>query len=145
METSNSNILATGRIGKLILKLALLVAQIFPRALIGIFGAANESVYYTGFAVRSFRVYLSMLVLACLNKATFIFLQAMGKALASTVLSMVREVVFGVGFALVLPLFFGLDGVLYSMPVSDLLTAVISAVLIACTYRELSHREIQPV
>ncbi len=145
METSNSNILATGRIGKLILKLALLVAQIFPRALIGIFGAANESVYYTGFAVRSFRVYLSMLVLACLNKATFIFLQAMGKALASTVLSMVREVVFGVGFALVLPLFFGLDGVLYSMPASDILTAVISAVLIACTYRELSHREIQPV
>lgn len=145
METSNQNILATGRIGKLILKLALLVAQIFPRALIGIFGAANESVYYTGFAVRSFRVYLSMPVLACLNKATFIFLQAMGKALASTVLSMVREVVFGVGFALVLPLFFGLDGVLYSMPASDLLTAVISAVLIACTYRELSHREIQPV
>lgn len=145
METSNSNILATGRIGKLILKLALLVAQIFPRALIGIFGAANESVYYTGFAVRSFRVYLSMPVLACLNKATFIFLQAMGKALASTVLSMVREVVFDVGFALVLPLFFGLDGVLYSMPASDILTAVISAVLIACTYRELSHREIQPV
>ena len=145
METSNSNILANGRIGKLILKLALLVAQIFPRALIGIFGAANESVYYTGFAVRSFRVYLSMLVLACLNKATFIFLQAMGKALASTVLSMVREVVFGVGFALVLPLFFGLDGVLYSMPASDIITAVISAVLIACTYRELSHREIQPV
>lgn len=145
METSNQNILATGRIGKLILKLALWVAQIFPRALIGIFGAANESVYYTGFAVRSFRVYLSMLVLACLNKATFIFLQAMGKALASTALSMVREVVFGVGFALVLPLFFGLDGVLYSMPASDLLTAVISAVLIACTYRELSHREIQPV
>lgn len=145
METSNQNILATGRIGKLILKLALWVAQIFPRALIGIFGAANESVYYTGFAVRSFRVYLSMPVLACLNKATFIFLQAMGKALASTVLSMVREVVFGVGFALVLPLFFGLDGVLYSMPASDLLAAVISAVLIACTYRELSHREIQPV
>ena len=145
METSNQNILATGRIGKLILKLALLVAQIFPRALIGIFGAANESVYYTGFAVRSFRVYLSMLVLACLNKATFIFLQAMGKALASTVLSMVREVVFGVGFALVLPLFFGFDGVLYSMPVSDVLTALISAGLIACTYRELSHREIQPV
>lgn len=58
---------------------------------------------------------------------------------------MVREVVFGVGFALVLPLFFGLDGVLYSMPASDLLTAVISAVLIACTYRELSHRETQPV
>ena len=62
------------------------------------------------------------MVLACVNKACFIFLQAVGKALASTLLSMFREVVFGVGFALLLPVFFGLDGVLYSMPVSDVLT-----------------------
>jgi Na+-driven multidrug efflux pump len=78
-----------------------------------------------------------MIVLACVNKATFIFLQAMGKAVASTVLSMIREIVFGVGFALLLPHFFGLDGVLYSMPVSDVLTAVVSAVIIARTYKEL--------
>ena len=44
----------------------------------------------------------------------------------------------GVGFALLLPIFFGLDGVLYSMPVSDALTAVISAVLIVKTYKQLS-------
>ena len=77
-----------------------------------------------------------MIVLACVNKATFIFMQAMGKAVESALLSMVREIVFGVGFALLLPVFFGLDGVLYSMPVSDILTAVISAVLIAGTYRQ---------
>lgn len=52
----------------------------------------------------------------------------------STVLSMVREVVFGVGFALLLPLFFGLDGVLYSMPVSDILTFLVSAAVIRYTY-----------
>lgn len=62
----------------------------------------------------------------------------MGKAVSSTMLSMVREIVFGVGFALVLPVFFGLDGVLYSMPASDLLTAVLSAIVIALTYRELN-------
>ena len=73
----------------------------------------------------------------CVNKACFIFLQAMGKAAASTALSMVREIVFGVGFALLLPLFFGLDGVLYSMPVSDLLTFIISAIAIVHTYRTL--------
>ena len=50
---------------------------------------------------------------------------------------MFREVVFGVGFALLLPVFFGLNGVLYSMPVSDVLTFVISAVMIVTTYREL--------
>lgn len=44
-----------------------------------------------------------MMIFACVNKACFIFLQAMGKAAASTALSMIREIVFGVGFALTLP------------------------------------------
>ena len=54
---------------------------------------------------------------------------------------MVREIVFGVGFALILPLFFGLDGVLYSMPVSDVLTAVLSAIIIFRTYKKLGKAE----
>ena len=82
-----------------------------------------------------------MIILACVNKACFIFLQAMGRAAESTALSMVREVVFGVGFALLLPRFFGLDGVLYSMPVSDLLAFCVAAVLIRGTYRRLSGPE----
>ena len=103
--------------------IALVLAECFPRQLIAIFGAANESSYYTDFAIKAFRTYLCMMVLACVNKACFIFLQAVGKALASTLLSMFREVVFGV---------------LYSMPVSDILTFIISAIIIAKTYRELN-------
>ena len=122
---------------------ALVLAEGFPRQLIAIFGAANESSYYTAFAVKAFRTYLCMMILACVNKACFIFLQAVGKALASTLLSMFREVVFGVGFALLLPVFFGLDGVLYSMPVSDILTFVISAIIIMKTYREWNVEGVQ--
>ncbi len=118
-----------------------ILVEFFPGAIINIFGAANESVYYTEFALKAFRTYLVFIVLACVNKAAFIFLQAMGKAVVSTMLSMVREIVFGVGFALVLPIFFGLDGVLYSMPASDLLTAVLSAVVIFITYRELNKKD----
>ena len=117
--------------------IALVIVEFFPRGLISIFGAANESPYYTSFAVRAFRIYLCLMPLACVNKATFIYLQSLGKAMLSTLLSMVREVVFGVGFALLLPLFFGLDGVLYSMPVSDALTFVISVIAIASTVRTL--------
>ena len=117
--------------------LAFLLVEIFHRALISIFGAANESQYYTEFAIKTFRIYLCMIILACVNKSCFIFLQAMGKALASTVLSMIREVVFGVGFALLLPVRFGLDGVLFSMPVSDVLTFVVAVFFICRTYRQL--------
>lgn len=121
---------------------SLIIVEGLPRQLIAIFGAAGESVYYTEFAVRAFRVYLCMIVLACINKAAFIFLQAMGKAFASTVLSMIREVVFGVGLALLLPLFFGLDGVLYSMPAADILTFLASAVVIGSTWHFLSRNDI---
>ena len=121
--------------------IALIIVEVFPLALINIFGASNESAYYTDFAVKAFRIYLCMIIFACINKAAFIFLQAMGKAVASTLLSMVREIVFGVGFALLLPIFFGLDGVLYSMPVSDILTAIISAIVIAVTYKELNKNQ----
>lgn len=117
---------------------ALLIVELLPGQLINIFGAANESTYYTDFAVKAFRIYLCMMVFACVNKACFIFLQAMGKAVSSTVLSMIREIVFGVGFALLLPVFFGLDGVLYSMPLSDLLTFAIAVYLIVKTYKELN-------
>ena len=98
------------------------------------------------FAVRAFRIYLCMIILACVNKATFIFSQAMGKAVESTMLSMAREIVFGVGFALVLPRFWRLDGVLYSMPAADVLTAVISTIIILKTYRQLNQteRELNP-
>lgn len=119
--------------------IALIMVEIFPHRLIGIFGAANESSYYTDFAVKAFRIYLCMIVLACVNKACFIFLQAMGKAAESTVLSMIREVVFGVGFALLLPIFIGLDGVLWSMPLSDILTFAVSLFLICKTYRQLKQ------
>ena len=116
---------------------ALLIVELLPRQLIGIFGAANESVYYTEYAVKCFRIYLCMMILATVNKGTFIYLQSLGKAFASTALSMVREVLFGVGFALLLPLWFGLDGVLYSMPVADALTFVISLAVIARTLPSL--------
>ena len=124
--------------------IALLIVELMPEKLIAVFGAANESIYYTEFAVCSFRIYLCMMVFATVNKGTFIYLQSLGKALASTLISMIREVVFGVGFALLLPVFFGLDGVLYSMPVSDALTFVIAAFVIRSTLRELSDSPAQP-
>ena len=117
--------------------IALLVVELLPDQVMLLFGAQNESIHYTLFARRCFRVYLSMIVLACINKGTFIFLQSLGKAAASTLLSMAREIVFGVGLVLLLPQFFQLDGVMYSMPAADVLTAILSAVVLVRTYRSL--------
>lgn len=124
---------------------SLLIAELMPQQLIALFGASHESSYYTEFAIKSFRTYLCMMILATVNKGTFIYLQSLGKAKESTIISMVREVVFGVGFALILPLFFDLDGVLYSMPVSDFFTFIIAVYFILKVYKELDAKIASPV
>ena len=120
---------------------ALLIVEFFPGQLISIFGAANESEYYTQFAIKAFRVYLCLMPFATVNKGTFIYLQSIGRAGQSSMLSFLREVVFGVGFALLLPRFFQLDGVLYSMPVSDLLTFILAVVLIRGIMKALAAQQ----
>ncbi|MCI5700846.1 MAG: MATE family efflux transporter [Lachnospiraceae bacterium] len=120
---------------------ALLIVEFFPNQLIGIFGAQNESAYYTAFAVKSFRIYLCMMILATVNKGTFIYLQALGKALESTIISLTREIVFGVAFPIILPIFFGLDGLLYSFPAADILTFLIAGFIIRRMFRGLSQKE----
>ena len=116
---------------------ATLIVELFPRQLIGIFGAGNESAYYTSFAIKCFRVYLCMMILAMVNKGTFIYLQALGKALLSTIISMTREIILGVALPIILPVFFGLDGLLYSFPTADILTFLIAFVIIRHTYHQL--------
>lgn len=117
--------------------IALVIVECFPLQIAGLFGAANESAYYAEFAVKCFRIYLCMMILATVNKGTFIFLQALGKAVASTVVSLTREILFGVFLPILMPIFLGLDGLLWSFPVADLLTFVIALFFIRQTYREL--------
>lgn len=124
--------------------IALFIVECFPLQIANLFGAANESAYYTEFAIRCFRIYLCMLPLATVNKGTFIYLQALGKALASTIVTMTREIIFGVFLPILMPIFMGLDGLLWSFPVADILTFLIAAFFIRQTFREL-HEEPQAV
>ena len=121
--------------------IAFVIAEVFPAEIAELFGASSESEYYLNFTVRSFRVYLCLIVFACVNKAAFIFIQAMGKAWTSAGLSVVREVIFGAGLTVLMPMFMGLDGVLWSMPASDALTFIVSVIVIVMIYRQLSSED----
>ena len=123
---------------------ALLIAEVFPLPIAMLFGAANESAYYADFTVKCFRIYLCLMPLATLNKGTFIYLQALGKALASTAVSLTREIIFGDFLYITLPIFFGLDGLLWSFPAADLLTFLLAVFFIRRTYRELSAGNVCP-
>lgn len=125
--------------------IALIIVECFPLEIAKLFGAANESAYYADFAVKCFRIYLCMMMLATLNKGTFIYLQALGKAVASTIISLTREIIFGVFLPIVMPIFMGLDGLLWSFPVADILTFAIALSFIVRTFKELSSASEQKI
>lgn len=121
---------------------ALAVIELFPNPLINLFGAKGESEYYREFAIRSFRIFLCMLSIATINKGTFIYLQSLGKAKESTLLSLFREIILGVALVVILPMFFGLDGVLLSMPASEIITFVAAIFIILNTYHSLQETSV---
>lgn len=117
---------------------AMIIFESLPLPLINLFGAKNESIHYTDFAVRCIRLFLCTIVISCINKGTFIYLQAMGRPLASTLLSLMREVVFGVGLVILLPIWFKLDGLLYFMALSDVLTFIATIFVLIFTFKRLN-------
>lgn len=118
---------------------ATLIFLLFPYQLITIFGANNESIYYTQFAVKCIRIFLCVLPLACINKGMLVFQQSLGNAKQATTLSVMREIVFGVGLPILLPIFWGLNGILYFMLVADVMTFVVSVFLMVQTRQVLGH------
>lgn len=115
---------------------------VFPRQLAMLFGAANESVYYMDFSIKCIRLFLCTSVLACVNKGAALFLQSLGKAKESTALSMLREIALGVSLPLILPIFFGLDGILFFMAVADVVTFAATAVILTRLDKRLHAQQI---
>lgn len=64
-------------------------------------------------------------------------MQALGNALGSTLLSLLREPVCGVGLVLILPIWFGLDGLLHFMPISDVVTLADAFFVLFAVVRQL--------
>ncbi|MGN0968258.1 MAG: MATE family efflux transporter [Oscillospiraceae bacterium] len=118
----------------------------FPYQLTSLFGggsaadpAVNEA--YLTYAVKFMRVFMCCLILSCCNKGHAIFQQAIGRATTATVLSMMREVVFGVSMPLIMPIFFGLDGIPWFMPVSDVVATVVAVCVMIYTVRMLRGKQ----
>ncbi len=96
--------------------------EFFPLQIIGIFG--SESALYNEYAVLSFRIFLSTILLCCIQKSTSIFLQALGRPFLSMGLSLLRDFVISVPLVLILPQYLGITGPLYSAPAADIISFI---------------------
>lgn len=108
--------------------------QFFPRQIISVFGTGDA--LYFEFAVRFMRIFLFMVLVNGVQLISSNFFAAIGKPIKGVILSLTRQVFFLVPLLLILPLFFGIDGILFAGPIADSVAFVTTIVLIS---RELNH------
>lgn len=122
--------------------IALITFELFPTQIVSIFGSGDA--LYMEFATLTMRIYLSGIVFTCIQKGCGSFMQAVGKPIFSATMSLVREVVHIV-LIIVLPVHFGIMGILYSAPICDIAAIIVTGILTFRLIRHLSVREIEPM
>lgn len=121
-----------------IMFVALFVFQVFPEAIINIFG--QESELYMEFAVKCFRIYLLACFMIPCGMVIGIFFQAIGKPVPAMALSLSRQIVFLIPAMFLLGGAFGIDGLLWSGPVSDTLSGVVSVAAVAAYWKKIFRK-----
>ncbi len=109
--------------------------QIFPHQIISLFGKGNKE-YYT-FAENYFHIFLFFTFLNFLQPITSNFFTAIGKPKGGVFLSMTRQILFLLPLIAILPLFFGIDGIMYAGPVADLMAAVCAILMVSHEFKAL--------
>lgn len=115
---------------------AFFMFQIFPRPIIALFGDGTEEYY--AFAISYFRVFLFFTFLNFIQPITSNCFTAIGKPKKGMFLSLTRQILFLLPLIVLLPLIFGIDGILYAGPIADGMAGVVALWMIV---RELGQEQ----
>lgn len=113
--------------------------QFFPEYIIAIFGSSDNS--YIEFAMSTMRIFLSMIMLNGVQMTISNYFSAIGKPIKGVILSMIRQVILIIPLMLILPKYFGLNGVLYAAPITDFTAFVLAAILIIIEFRDAGYKK----
>ena len=117
-----------------------------PRPVAGIFGTPtnipNPEDYWI-FAEKTFRIFLSFVTFTCIIKMTSIFFQAVGKPIQAIVSSMIRDIVCFIPLILILPRFFGIEGILFAAPAADFIAMIAAASLTAVFFKSIKESSVK--
>ena len=102
-----------------------------------IFGSNGDG--FMDFAVSCMRLFLGGVFTAGFQIISTSYFQATGQPLKASLLSMLRQLILLLPLLFLLPLWFGIYGILYAGMVSDLVSASIVAVFIVKEMKKLNN------
>lgn len=109
--------------------------QFAPGWLLGLFGEGSPE--YFEFGIKTFRVMLFFTWLNFLQPITSTFFTSIGKSIKGVFLSMTRQIIFLLPLILLLPRFWGIEGILLSGPVADLLAAIAAVWMVFVEFKKM--------
>lgn len=116
---------------------ALLAFQLFPRQITSIFGSGD--VLYYDFAQQYLRIYLMMVVLFGAQPLTINYFSGTGNVGQGILISLSRQGFLLIPLLVILPLFFGLNGVLWAGAIADFSACVLALSLVYRDFRRLDR------
>lgn len=123
--------------------IAFLCIQIFPRPILSIFGSGNPLFY--DFAVQYMHIYLLMTFANGIQPVTSTFFSSIGKARIGFWMSLVRQVILLMPLLLILPIFWGINGVLWAGPLADGIAVVLVILFAAREMRIMTGLQLKQV
>jgi Na+-driven multidrug efflux pump len=102
---------------------------------VGLFNSEDKQ--FIALGGRALKIALLMLPLSGFQVVSWAYFQAVGKPKQAMILTTTKQILFVIPLVVILPKFFGLDGVWIAMPVADFLAACLAAVLLFAEVRRL--------
>lgn len=109
------------------------VGMAIPRVVVGIFTSDAELI---NLSARGLRIIIMFFPIIGFQMVTANFFQSIGMAGKAIFLSLSRQLLILLPCLLILPRFWGAEGVWYSMPVSDFLASVVAALMLWWQFRK---------
>lgn len=100
-----------------------LLCELIPDLILKVFGNADDA--FTDFALKAMRIYLFGIFTSGFQIVTTNYFQATGQPMKASILSTLRQLLLLIPLIVILPMFFGLDGILYAGPLADISSGII--------------------
>jgi putative MATE family efflux protein len=132
-KRAKESIILTLKWGTIFISVVSLVLIIFSNQIISVFSRDPQLIKMASFALILFCITNPLTAIQMISGGIF---QSLGKAKQATILPMVRQLFILIPLIIVLPRFFGLNGIWYAFPVSDIIgVTIVGAIL----WRELQR------
>lgn len=124
-------------VGTCITTCGFLVAEFIPGACARLFTTDSELIRLS---VNGMRIMMAAFVLVGSQMVITNFFQSIGKAKISMFLSLSRQMIFLLPMLLLLPLFLGVDGIWWAMPISDTIAEIVAVVMMMKYMRKFKEQ-----